>query len=99
MEIENDRIVASLTVGEYKEVLNAVLKDHVKEKEGPHEYGFGLKCIEEHFGVSKGTAQTYKDTFSVLCQPFVAVTAGHTAARQEDQGGPDSGRRALRQQT
>jgi len=63
MEIENDRIVASLTVGEYKEVLNAVLKDHVKEKEGPHEYGFGLKCIEKHFGVSKGTAQTYKDTF------------------------------------
>lgn len=63
MEIENDRIVASLTVGEYKEVLNSVLGEKLKEKDGPHEFGFGLKCIQDHFGVSKGTAQTYKDTF------------------------------------
>ena len=63
MEIENDRIVASLTVREYKEVLNSVLGEKLKEKDGPHEFGFGLKCIQDHFGVSKGTAQTYKDTF------------------------------------
>ena len=55
MEIENDRIVASLTVGEYKEVLNSVLGEKLKEKDGPHEFGFGLKCIQDHFGVSKGT--------------------------------------------
>ena len=61
MDLENSRIMASLTVGEFKEVIGAVLDDKVTPKEAPHEYGHGIKCIMERYGVSKTTAQGLKD--------------------------------------
>ena len=63
MEIENDRVLATLTVGEYKEVIGQVMDKRLKKKEEEHEYGFGLECIEKRYHVTKGTAQTYKNTF------------------------------------
>lgn len=61
-EVKDDRIVATMTVGELKEVLGKVLKEHHKI-EPPHHYKYGLKAIEELFGVSHATAQMYKNTF------------------------------------
>lgn len=63
MEIENDRVMATLTVGEYKEVIGQVIDKRLKKKEEEHEFGFGLECIEKRYHVTKGTAQTYKNTF------------------------------------
>ena len=63
MEIENDRVMATLTVGEYKEVIGHVMNERLKKKDEEHEFGFGLECIEKRYHVTKGTAQTYKNTF------------------------------------
>ena len=62
MGIENNRIVATLTVGELKSVIAGELKEHAK-MEPPHHFVYGLKGIMKMFGVSHGTAQTYKNTF------------------------------------
>ncbi len=62
MGIENNRIVATLTVGELKSVIAGELKTHAKV-EPPHHYVSGLKGIEKMFGVSHATAQAYKNTF------------------------------------
>jgi len=51
-----------MTVGELKEVFAKVLKEHHKI-EPPHHFKYGLKAIQELFGVSHVTAQTYKNTF------------------------------------
>ena len=61
MELENNRVLASITVGEYKEMLSQMLDEKVTPKEAPHVMGHGIKCIMEHFGVSKTTAQGLKD--------------------------------------
>lgn len=61
MELENSRVLASITVGEYKEMIGQILDEKVTPKEAPHVMGHGIKCIMEHFGVSKTTAQGLKD--------------------------------------
>ena len=61
MELENSRVLASITVGEYKEMLSQMLDEKVTPKEAPHEMGHGIKCIMERYGVSKTTAQNMKD--------------------------------------
>ena len=61
MELENSRVLASITVGEYKEMLGQMLDEKVTPKEAPHEMGHGIKCIMERYGVSKTTAQNLKD--------------------------------------
>ena len=63
MEIENGRIMATLTVGEYREIVKDMLEEHVTPKEAPHTYVYGINGICKLFGVSRSTAQTYKDTF------------------------------------
>lgn len=62
IEVKDDRIVATMTVGELKEVMGMVLKEHLKIKP-PHHFKYGLKAIQELFGVSHATAQMYKNTF------------------------------------
>lgn len=62
MGIENNRIVATLTVGELRSVIAGELKAHAKV-EPPHHYVCGLKGIQKMFGVSHATAQAYKNTF------------------------------------
>ena len=62
MVIENNRIVATLTVGELKSVISGELKVLTKT-EKPHHYVSGLKGIQAMFGVSHATAQAYKNTF------------------------------------
>ena len=54
MDLENSRIMASLTVGEFKEVIGAVLDEKVTPKEAPHEYGHGIKCIMDDLQFRKG---------------------------------------------
>lgn len=61
-DVKDDRIVSTLSVGELKTVFGKVLKEHLKV-EPPHHFKYGLKAIEELFGVSHATAQTYKNTF------------------------------------
>lgn len=62
MRIENNRIVATLTVGELKSIIADELKTQ-KKVEPPHHFVYGLKGIQKMFGVSHATAQAYKNTF------------------------------------
>ena len=55
MGIENNRIVATLTVGELKSVIAGELKEHAKVEPPHHSFtGWGIMKM---FGVSHGTAQ------------------------------------------
>ncbi len=63
MEVDNSRILATLSVGEFKEVMMGLGAQKPKEEEKPHTYVYGLDGICKLFGVCRTTAQTYKDTF------------------------------------
>ena len=47
MEVENSRILATLSVGEFKEVMDEIYKKRKEkeEEEKPHTYVFGLSGI------------------------------------------------------
>ena len=63
MEIENGRIMATLSVGEFRELMSEVGSVKPKEKEKEHSYVFGIEGIMKLFGVCRSTAQMYKATF------------------------------------
>ena len=64
MEVENSRILATLSVGEFKEVMDEIYKKRKEkeEEEKPHTYVFGLSGIMEMFHCSKTTASYLKST-------------------------------------
>ena len=62
MEIENARILATLTVGEFKQVMSDMGADKNKEEEKPHTYVYGIPGIMELFHCCRSTAQSLKDT-------------------------------------
>ena len=62
MEIENSRMLASLSVGEFKEVMKDAGVVQPKEVEKPHTYVFGIPGIMQLFGCCQSTAQTLKAT-------------------------------------
>lgn len=63
MEIENSRILATLSVGEFKEVMNEINAINKKnEEEKPHTYVYGIPGIMELFHCCRSTAQSLKDT-------------------------------------
>lgn len=63
MEIENGRIMATLTVGEYRELMNEMGSVKPKEEVKEPTYVYGIEGIMKLFGVCRSTAQTYKATF------------------------------------
>ena len=63
MEIENGRIMATLTVGEYRELMSEMGSVKPKEEDKEKTYVFGIEGIMKLFGVCRSTAQTYKATF------------------------------------
>lgn len=63
MEIENSRIMATLSVGEFKELMNGMGDVKPKEEVREKTYVYGIKGIMKLFDVCRSTAQTYKDTF------------------------------------
>jgi len=63
MEIENSRILATLSVGEFKEVMNEINEINRKiEEQKPHTYVYGIPGIMELFHCSRSTAQNLKST-------------------------------------
>ena len=63
MDVSNHTIVASLTVGQLKEVLSSFLnqKDDTTEEHTSKNYVYGLRGIQDLFQCSHTQAQRYKD--------------------------------------
>ena len=62
MEIENNRVLATLTVGEYKEIMKEIGCMQAPQEEKPHTFVYGIPGIMQLFGVSRSTAQSLKNT-------------------------------------
>lgn len=59
MDISPDRIMATLTVGEFLQLLGGLLDPHSSQPA----YVYGIDGISQLFGVSRRTANIYKKTF------------------------------------
>ena len=62
MEIENGRILATLSVGEFKQVMSEMGAIGKKEEEKPHTFVYGIPGIMDLFHCCRSTAQSLKAT-------------------------------------
>ena len=62
MEIENGRIMATLSVGEFKEVMKDLTGVKPDTEKKPHTYVYGIPGIMQLFKCCRSTAQTLKAT-------------------------------------
>ena len=55
--------LAALTIGQFKDLMRDLTCTPAPKPDTEKRYVYGLKGIEELFGVSHATAQHYKDSF------------------------------------
>ena len=55
--------LAALTIGQFKDLMRDLTCTPAPKQDTEKRYVYGLKGIEELFGVSHATAQHYKDSF------------------------------------